>query len=307
MPDEDGGFLSRRLHWEAGNRPPRGADEVTEPADAHVPVDDGAHWDDEVNWPDHSAETGRVAPGAPTVAPSFERRDLARIELAALNRRRQLWRDTALLLSGLVAALLVANLVLPEIVGLAAASPSPFGTGALFGPSPSAQGAAGPTQEPSLDPGPTAGPSAAPGTRPPHVPAVTLPPTGTSAPSTPRPIVTPRPTQRPPTPPPTQAPTPVPTPVPTPEITPTPPPTVHVSCSALPALTVSCSGTMTNEAPGSEVWDMGGSGTIVSGGNGSDSITFTYDAEGTYHVVLSITGLDGSSKSDGTDVTVSAL
>ena len=50
---------------------------------------------------------------------------------------------------------------------------------------------------------------------------------------------------------------------------------------------------------------MGGPGTVVTGGDGSGSITFTYDGEGTYHVVLTITGLDGSSKSDGTDVTVS--
>jgi hypothetical protein len=300
MSDEDGDDLSRRLHWDAGDRPPRGAEEVAHNVGAPEPFDDGAHWDDEVGWSNDSSETGKVALGASAVVPSFERRDLARMDLAALDRRRQLWRDTALLLSGLVAALLVANLVLPEIAGLAAASPTPFGAGPTVGPSPSPQEAAGPTQAPS--PGPSLGIDVTP-TR---GPAITLPPTGTSAPSTPRPIVTPKPTRRP-TPPPTRAPTPAPTPEPTPEITPTPAPTVHVSCSALPALTVSCSGTMTHEAPGSEVWDMGGSGTLVTGGNGSDSITFIYDAEGTYHVVLSITGLDGSSKSDGTDVTVSAL
>jgi hypothetical protein len=44
----------------------------------------------------------------------------------------------------------------------------------------------------------------------------------------------------------------------------------------------------------------------VTGGDGSDSITFLYDAEGTYHVVVSVTGLDGSTTSDGTDVSVSA-
>jgi len=61
---------------------------------------------------------------------------------------------------------------------------------------------------------------------------------------------------------------------------------------------------MTDEVAGSELWAMGGSGIVVSGGDGSDSITFTYEGEGTYHVVLTITGRDGSSKSDGTDVTV---
>ena len=85
-----------------------------------------------------------------------------------------------------------------------------------------------------------------------------------------------------------------------------PPPTAHVSCSALPALTVSCSVTMTDAVAGSETWDMGGAGSIVAGGDGSDSITFLYDAEGTYHVVVTVTGLDGSSTSDGTDVAASA-
>jgi len=64
---------------------------------------------------------------------------------------------------------------------------------------------------------------------------------------------------------------------------------------------------MTDEVAGSELWDMGGSGIVVSGGDGSDSITFTYEGEGTYHVVLTITGRDGSSKSDGTDVTVAPV
>jgi hypothetical protein len=73
----------------------------------------------------------------------------------------------------------------------------------------------------------------------------------------------------------------------------------------VPALTAVCSVTMTDGVTGSETWDMGGQGSVVTGGDGSDSITFAYDAEGTYHVVVTITGLDGSTTSDATDVSVS--
>jgi hypothetical protein len=81
---------------------------------------------------------------------------------------------------------------------------------------------------------------------------------------------------------------------------------VQVSCTVLPALTVSCTSTTTDAQTGSQQWAMGGAGTVVTGGDGTSAITFTYDVEGTYHVVLTITGLDGSTKSDATDVTVSA-
>src|SRR5689334_14769363 len=200
MADDDGSHLSRRLHWDAeretGRTPGVAAD----------------GWDEHVDWSAdaEAAEAGRFA-GAEAAAPprSFERRDLDRIDADALDRRRQLWRDTALLLSGLVAVLLVANLVLPGIAGPASPSPTPGASGLLAGPSASAQGAAGATQQPVVDPGSG---SAAP-TR---IPAITLPPTGTSAPPTPKPIATPRPTRAPTQPPPTNPP---PTPEPTPEIT----------------------------------------------------------------------------------------
>jgi hypothetical protein len=61
---------------------------------------------------------------------------------------------------------------------------------------------------------------------------------------------------------------------------------------------------MTDEVAGSEAWAMGGDGSVVTGGDGSDSITYLYAAEGTYHVVVTITGLDGSTTSDATDITV---
>ena len=282
MTDDDGRGLSRRLHWDADEE----ADEAP-PAPA---------WDRE---PYRAPEP--VTPGPVASGPSFERRDLDRIDEEALDRRRQLWRDTAVILSSLVMVLLVANLVLPQLSGVASASPSPGPAAGTTGPSPSDLPLEA-TPVPIVDPG--LGIDATP--RP--VVAVTLPPTGTAAPT--RPGVTPRPTARPtptPTPPgPTPSPTEAPTPTPTPVVTPIPPPTVHVSCSAQVPLTVSCTSTSTDTVSGSEGWNMGGPGTVVTGGNGSDSITFTYDAEGTYHVVVTVTGVDGSSTSDGTDVTVSA-
>src|SRR6185312_10538296 len=105
-------------------------------------------------------------------------------------------------------------------------------------------------------------------------PGITQPPTGTAAPT--RPGQTPHPTPRP-TPTPTPPPPPSPTPTRPPAITPIPAPTVQFSCNALPALTVSCTRTTTDAQPGSEQWAMGGAGTVVAGGDGTGSITFTYD------------------------------
>jgi len=269
VADDDGSFLSRRLRWD-----PKGE------ADA-----DG--WDEELVG---GQETSQV---------SFERRDLDRIEDEALDRRRQLWRDTAVILSGVVAALLIANLVFPTITAIRQGSPTPPPTGFILGPAPSGAESPGLTDEPIVDP------SLGIDTRPTPIPQRTLPPTGTAAPTHPGATLAPPPTATPrPTPTPAPTPTPEPTPTPTPEPTPIPPPSVHLSCTSLPALTVSCTATMTDGVPGSQAWVMGGAGSIVSGGDGSDSITFIYDAEGTYHVVVTITGLDGSSTSDATDVTV---
>ncbi len=280
MTDDDGRGLSRRLHWEADEAPP------TE------------RWDSEVYRAPEPVIGGRVEGGQ-----SFERRDLDRIDEQALDRRRQLWRDTAIILSGLVSVLLVANLVLPHASDVASATPSPA----------QAAGTTGPSTNP-LVPGATAVPIVDPGlgidATPRPVVAITEPPTGSAAPThpgaTPRPIITPNPTPTFPAPT-LPAPTPSPTeaPTPTPVITPIPPPTVQITCTPT-LLTVSCTSKSTDTVSGSEAWVMGGSGTVVTGGDGFDSITFTYDAEGTYHVMLTVTGLDGSSKSDGTDVTVSA-
>jgi len=52
---------------------------------------------------------------------------------------------------------------------------------------------------------------------------------------------------------------------------------------------------------------MGGSGVLVSGGNGSSTITWTYDdvSGSPYTVTLTVTGLDGvTTDSDTTQVTL---
>lgn len=292
MSDDPVGDLRRRLRWGSEREPeiePGGGRPYPAPAEAVE------RWDDEAG-----ARTAAV--DLRTDAVSFEQRELDRMEDEALDRRRQLWRDTAVILSAIIAALLVANFVFPTLGGTAVASPTPNPTEVVVGPTDGLGDPGGATDEPILDPSLGIDASLTPG------PARTLPPTGSAAPT--RPGFTALPTI-PPAPTPTTAPTPTPTPTPTPEPTPPPtptpipPPSVKVTCTSLPALTVTCSAVMTDGVAGSQVWDMEGSGTLMSGGDGSSSITFIYDAEGTYHVVVTITGLDGSSISDGTDVTAS--
>ena len=293
MADEDGSHLSRRLHWDP--REPSGAGANTSPeADlANNWDDDAQRTPDRIDWAEVSPATSSYAVGGAD-GRTFERRDLDRIDADALDRRRQLWRDTAVILSGLGAVLLIANLVFPEITGLIGASPSQSASGTTAGPSASPLGATGPTQEPVVGPG--AG-SAAPRT---PVPAVTQPPTGTSAPSTPRPIRTPKPTRTPPTPTPTPTPSPTPTPTPTPEITPEPPPSPVAAFTwsqSLP-LTISFSDASTGETDW--LWDFG-DGTTSSQQN-ADHI---YVEANDYVVRLTVTGPGGTDFVEHT-VTVSA-
>src|SRR5262249_28359585 len=97
----------------------------------------------------------RVTSSGVTAGPSFERRDLDRMDDEARDRRPQLWRDTAFLLSGLVLALLAANLVLPQLAGSATGSPSPIPTGFVIG---------GPGAGTSPGPGATTAPTSSAGT-----------------------------------------------------------------------------------------------------------------------------------------------
>ena len=276
MNPDDAGFLARRLHWDAesereGLEP--GADAVVE-------------YDPELTQ-------GWVRPELDAPSPSFERRDLERREAAALERRRQLWRDSATILSAIVVALLGFQL----LGGLSApppgASPSPITTG----PGTESQGA-----QPSLGPGQTLAPIIDPGLRfdatPTPAPVRTLPPTGTQAPTLP-PGATPRPTTKPaptpttgpgPTPTTRPVPTPTPTPTPTPEITPPPAPPVAIfDCTPLPGLVLSCSESSTNAA--SWLWDWG-DGTQDSGSNPGPH-TYASDLS-PVTVTLTVTGPGGN-------------
>jgi hypothetical protein len=215
MTDDDARHLSRRLHWEAE------ADKRWQPREA------AEHWEDHLPRADERTTRTEQPPAPSAAAPSFERRDLQRMDEEALDRRRQLWRDTAIVLSGVVIALLVANMAFPRISEFASASPTPIPTTVIDGPTPGVESLPAESAVPIVDP------SLGIDATPTPIPIVTLPPTGTSAPALPSatlpPGATPRPTPtRPPaTPRPTPriTPTPQPTPAPTPDITPPPEPT----------------------------------------------------------------------------------
>jgi hypothetical protein len=121
VPDNEGSSLSRRLHWEPESDPDTGADPGRATASGHD------LWDDD---PGDGARTEAVATSGGGVGPgpSFERRQLDRMDEEALDRRRQLWRDTSLILSGLLVVLIVANIVLPQLTGSASASPTAIPT-----------------------------------------------------------------------------------------------------------------------------------------------------------------------------------
>ena len=90
MNQDDASFLARRLHWEGESER-----KAAEPGADAVVEDDPeltAGWD---------------APRLDPATPSFERRDIERREEAALERRQQLWRDSATILSAVIVALLV--------------------------------------------------------------------------------------------------------------------------------------------------------------------------------------------------------
>jgi hypothetical protein len=220
-----------------------------------------------------------------------------------VDPRRVLWRDSAMLLVLVVVGLLAAQTFLPGINGQPTDSsiPSPITLRSL---------APGVTLAPGETLGPIIDPSLGVDATPTPIPVITLgPPTPSPEPSgSPKPSVKPsvKPSAKPsirPSVPPTIPPTIPPTPTPT--DTPTPDPQAHVSCDAPVGLEVTCHSTSTNIQNNSEAWDMEGSGTLLVGGPGSSSITWLYDAAGTYTVTLMVTGLDGiSSSTDTTSVTV---
>ena len=222
--------------------------------------------------------------------------DVRTPEETRLEAKRLLWRDSAIILVGIVVALLVAQF-LPRSDPGVAVDATDLATGSGAGGSLPPAG--------STEPGTTFGPIVDPSlgidaTRPPR-PAVTLPPTGTFKPvETAGP--TPKPTKRPPATlaPPTPAPTPSPTPEITPEITPAPePPVAGFSWSAT-LLVVQFNDASTGEVE-TWAWDFGDGTTS----NDRNPVHAYLDA-GDYPVRLTVTGPGGSDAFEAT-VTVAGV
>jgi hypothetical protein len=288
MVDDDGSFLSRRLRWEPETVPDADADA------GHAPSYEPDGWDDTPAG-DEAGRTQIVAPSGHGVSagPSFERRELDRLDMEALDRRRQLWRDTSLILSFLLVVLIGANVLIPELAGSAGASPTPIPTGVAAGGA-SAEPSGG-APEPALEPFPSAAPA------PSTAPHLTQPPTGTAPPTQPGATATARPNPTPTRVPATPKPTRTPAPPPTPEITPAPtpaPPTAAFGWSQALPLIVSFSNASTGETDWS--WDFGDGNT-----SSQQNPDHTYLEAKDYVVRLTVTGPGGSDFVEHT-VTVSA-
>ena len=277
---DDPNFLTRRLRW--------GVDPDAD-VDAHAPIDPPSDdWD--------TPEPDPVPVAALDGPPSFERRDLARRDEEALDRRRQLWRDTAIILSGIVIALLIAQVLLPGAGGTALASPTPGPTGGIVGPT------ASPDAGPSATSVPIVDPSLGIDATPTPIPVVTLPPTGSAAPTHPgqtpaatlKPVRTPTPSPArtsAPTAPPTQAPEPTPTSIPGP----------HAAFSwSQDGVTTSV--LFSDASTGSIdtwAWDFGDGAS-----SSAPSPSHDYGATGAWQVTLTVTGPGGS---DSVTMTVSVV
>src|SRR6476660_3716065 len=151
MVDDDGSFLSRRLRWEPEAEPEPEPDAGADLGRARGYEREA--WEGDVG----AGDPGRtqVVTGRGIIAgPSFERRELARLDMEALDRRRQLWRDTSLILSLLLVVLIGANVLIPALAGSAGASPTPIPTGVVAG-----AGSAAPSGGPTTGPGVAASPS----------------------------------------------------------------------------------------------------------------------------------------------------
>jgi hypothetical protein len=223
----------------------------------------------------HRRKHWSVEPAAQPEAPVDE---LLSPEETRVEAKRLLWRDSAVILIGIVVALLFARFLPNLAPGLVAdQSASASGPGALRTAAP------GDSVPPEATLGPVIDPSLGVGaTQPP-----TQPPTGTFEPAetddpTPKPTKKPQPTSRPPTPPPT----PEPTPDPTPEVTQVPAPDAAFSWSAT-LLAVS----FTNASTDAESWEWDfGDGA----GSTERNPEHLYLAPGEYTVRLTVTGPGGT-------------
>ena len=176
---------------------------------------------DPPRWPPHKRELWGVEPDPQPVG----RDHLQSPDETRREAKRLLSRDAAIILIGIVVALLVVQFlpgIAPGLVADQSSSAPGAGSGVTAAPNGSAASGStlGPVVDPSLD---------IRRTRPPE-PALTLPPTGTFDPGetatpTPRPSKKPPATAAPPTPRPTPEPTPDHTPAPTEPPVTQPPPT----------------------------------------------------------------------------------
>jgi hypothetical protein len=246
----------------------------------------------------HRRQHWSVEPAAePAAQPEAPWGEVLSPEETRVEAKRLLWRDSAIILIGIVVALLVAQFLprlAPGFVADETASASGGGAGRTLAP--------GESTAPDRTFGPVVDPSLRIDATEPPTPPITLPPTGSFDPvetdvPTPRPTRPPDATLRPPPP----TPTPEPTPDVTPEITPIPPPTVSISCSTV-GLTVTCEATTSHIVNGSQRWTMGGDGVLVLGGDGSNSVVWTYLEAAPHTVRLTVDGDDGSQASDSAEV-----
>ena len=224
----------------------------------------------------------------PALAVLPQRMEAVRRErLAEDDRRRQLWRDSATILMGVVLALLVGQILVPAQTAGPAGSPTPL-------PSTIAIGSVGPpgTVLPgSVPPPPTFGPIINPSlgidASPTPIPVITMGPTPSPTPSASpsvRPTGSIKPTPKP-TPKPTKTPAPTPTPGPTPEPT-LPPPSAQFTFS-VDVLTVTFDNNSTGVVTGetSWLWEFG-DGTTATQRNPDPH---TYLVPGDYTVTLTMT------------------
>jgi PKD domain len=222
----------------------------------------------------HRRKHWSVEPAAP---PETPREDTLSPEETRVEAKRLLWRDSAIILIGIILALLAAQLLPRSDSELAAdATDLASGPGAGISLSPAS------SAEPDATFGPIVDPSLRlDATRPPS-----LPPTGTFKPvetdhPTPKPTKRPAATIGPPTPPPT--------PEPTPEPTPAPP--VASFDWHQEELTTAVAFTDLSTGPiDTWSWDFG-DGTSTS----EQHPTHVFDAIGLYEVTLTVTGPGGSS------------
>jgi hypothetical protein len=204
-----------------------------------------------------------------------------RARYVGATRRRVLWRDSAIILIGVVLALLAVRFLLPSGASTANGSPSPDDTSIIAAASPTSTAL-------FLTPIPTIGqivnPSLHLRATPTPIPVITLPPPTPTPRPTPTlaPGATPKTTLKP-----GSTPKPTATPKPTPTATPAP---VFADFSCSPAkgsFTAPVTVTCTDKSSGATSWTWTfGDGAIVTTQNASH----TYTTAGSFQITLTVTG-----------------